>query len=241
MAVSTRSKRQSCARSQVVLHLITSPYFRSATVTPALLGDLASFLTASSNPALAASSGMAEFKATLMHVLEAICQVCVRSSARCVCALVYQVCVCARLPGVWWARLPGVCALVRGSASVWCVLGCAALSTSLRGGGKARCKVCAQHVAMPACCPLPIKRAARTLTYACLLPAREHTNNSIHVQPLARAQQTELVLQHHEAMLGQFLPALCATVSSPHESGDTRFFCLRMVSEVRAKSATTCS
>eukprot|EP00983_Pelagomonas_calceolata_P119130 1160572-Pelagomonas_calceolata.AAC.6 len=40
-------------------------------------------------------------------------------------------------------------------------------------------------------------------------------------------------------MLSQFLPALCATVSSPNESGDTRFFCLRMVSEVRG--AGTCA
>uniref|UniRef100_A0A7S3R0S0 Protein kinase domain-containing protein n=2 Tax=Dunaliella TaxID=3044 RepID=A0A7S3R0S0_DUNTE len=103
---------------QVVLHLITSPFFRASTVTPTLLSDLALFLVSSSNPVLATASGMAEFKATLMHVLEAICQ------------------------------------------------------------------------------------------------------------------QTELVLQHHEAMLSQFLPALCATVSSPNESGDTRFFCLRMVSEV---------
>ncbi|KAF5840559.1 hypothetical protein DUNSADRAFT_16357 [Dunaliella salina] len=102
-----------------IMLLCTRPYFRASTVTPALLSDLAFFLVSSSNPALATTSGMAEFKATLMHVLEAICQ------------------------------------------------------------------------------------------------------------------QTELVLQHHEAMLSQFLPALCATVSSPHESGDTRFFCLRMVSEIK--------
>jgi len=54
----------------------------------------------------------------------------------------------------------------------------------------------------------------------------------LHLYVFVCLQQTELVLQHHEAMLRQFLPALCATVSSPHESGDTRFFCLRMVSEV---------
>jgi len=76
MHMHTHTRTCARARAQVVLHLITSPYFRSTTVTSALLSDLASFLLASSNPALAASSGMPEFKATLMHVLEAICQVC---------------------------------------------------------------------------------------------------------------------------------------------------------------------
>lgn len=45
-------------------------------------------------------------------------------------------------------------------------------------------------------------------------------------------QQTELVLQHHQAMLDHMLPALCEVVGAPAESGDTRFFCLRMVSDV---------
>lgn len=63
------------AQFQVVLHLITSPYFRSAVVTPSLLADLAGYLTASASPACAGLPGMPEFKTTLMHVLEAICQV----------------------------------------------------------------------------------------------------------------------------------------------------------------------
>lgn len=45
-------------------------------------------------------------------------------------------------------------------------------------------------------------------------------------------QQTELVLQHHQALLDHMLPALCEVVGTAGESGDTRFFCLRMVSEV---------
>ncbi|GFH14092.1 predicted protein [Haematococcus lacustris] len=41
----------------------------------------------------------------------------------------------------------------------------------------------------------------------------------------------ELVLQHYQAMLDTLLPALCAVVRTMSESGDMRFFCLRMVSE----------
>lgn len=48
----------------------------------------------------------------------------------------------------------------------------------------------------------------------------------------AICQQTELVLQHHQAMLDHLLPALCEVVGTTAENGDTRFFCLRMVSEV---------
>uniref|UniRef100_A0A7S0S6G9 Protein kinase domain-containing protein n=1 Tax=Chlamydomonas leiostraca TaxID=1034604 RepID=A0A7S0S6G9_9CHLO len=59
---------------QVVLHVITSPYFRSSAVTPALLGDLASYLTVSETPQAGSLNGMQEFRTTLMHVLEAICQ-----------------------------------------------------------------------------------------------------------------------------------------------------------------------
>ncbi len=65
----------------VVLHLITSPYFRATTVTPQLLNDLAGYLTAtmeqpgSQSAAANAASGIVEFKSSLMHVLEAICQV----------------------------------------------------------------------------------------------------------------------------------------------------------------------
>ncbi len=54
------------------------------------------------------------------------------------------------------------------------------------------------------------------------------SQQSPHVHP----QQTELVLEHHEAMLDRLLPAVCEVIAAPSESGDTRFFCLRMVSEV---------
>mmetsp|Transcript_37117 Transcript_37117/g.82576 ORF Transcript_37117/g.82576 Transcript_37117/m.82576 type:complete len:1288 (+) Transcript_37117:271-4134(+) len=100
----------------VVLHLITSPYFRSAAVTPQLIADLAGYLTATASHA--GFPGAEEFKTTLMHVLEAICQ------------------------------------------------------------------------------------------------------------------QTELVLQNHQVMLDHLLPALCEVIATATESGDTRCFCLRMVSEV---------
>ena len=45
-------------------------------------------------------------------------------------------------------------------------------------------------------------------------------------------QQTELLLQHYEVILSNLLPAVCTVVTSPAESGDTRFLCLRLVSEV---------
>lgn len=121
------SSRNPLAQFPVILHLVTSPYFRPTTITPQLIADLGSYLTATSTStggaAAAASpgsslSGVLEFKATLMHVLEALCQ------------------------------------------------------------------------------------------------------------------QTELVLQHYQPMLESLLPAVCAVISSSGESGDTRFFCLRMVSEL---------
>lgn len=40
------------------------------------------------------------------------------------------------------------------------------------------------------------------------------------------------MLQHYTAVLDALLPALCGVVSADAESGDTRFFCLRMVSDV---------
>ncbi len=60
--------------AQVVLHLVTSPTFRTATITPALIEQLAGFLTATSNPSLSLP-GLSDFKGSLMHVLEALCQV----------------------------------------------------------------------------------------------------------------------------------------------------------------------
>ncbi|GLI65982.1 hypothetical protein VaNZ11_009669 [Volvox africanus] len=120
----------------VMLHLLTSPHFRSAVVSGQLVAELASWLTLTAGPAaggsigggaggsVAASAGssgaalLADFKTTLMPVLEALCQ------------------------------------------------------------------------------------------------------------------QGELVLQHYSAVLNTLLPALCGVVSTEAESGDTRFFCLRMVSDV---------
>jgi hypothetical protein len=63
---------------QVVLFLVTSPHFRSAAVTPTLIADVSSYLTASSgtSPAAASAASMAEFKEHMMHVVESICQVC---------------------------------------------------------------------------------------------------------------------------------------------------------------------
>lgn len=40
------------------------------------------------------------------------------------------------------------------------------------------------------------------------------------------------MLQHYSAVLNTLLPALCGVVSAEAEGGDTRFFCLRMVSEM---------
>ncbi len=73
-----------------MLHLVTSPFFRPTTVTPRLIAHLAAFLRASvaagggaAGAAGAAAAGggggggppgLGEFKATLMHVLEAISQ-----------------------------------------------------------------------------------------------------------------------------------------------------------------------
>eukprot|EP00198_Chlamydomonas_reinhardtii_P009635 XP_001698972.1 predicted protein [Chlamydomonas reinhardtii] len=48
----------------------------------------------------------------------------------------------------------------------------------------------------------------------------------------ALCQQGELVLQHYAGVLNTLLPALCGVVSAEAEGGDTRFFCLRMVSDV---------
>lgn len=82
--------------TQLVLHLVTSPFFRPTTVTPRLIAHLASFLRAAVAPSSGAAAGsgtpgggsgtpngggggggagLGEFKSTLMHVLEAISQV----------------------------------------------------------------------------------------------------------------------------------------------------------------------
>ena len=71
----------------VVLHLITSPCFRATTVTPQLIVDLAEYLAATTTGATGAgavqqAAAVADFKASLLHVLEAICQVGVGGVAR---------------------------------------------------------------------------------------------------------------------------------------------------------------
>lgn len=70
------SVKNPMAQFPVILHLITSPYFRPAAVTPQLITDLGAFLTltAAGGPGSGAQAALAEFKATLMHVLEALCQ-----------------------------------------------------------------------------------------------------------------------------------------------------------------------
>lgn len=89
-SASTRLQSNKSALSlfPVVLHLLTSPHFRTAVVSAQLVSDLATWLTFTSGPAaggtigggaggsLATSSGspgsalLADFKTTLMHVLE---------------------------------------------------------------------------------------------------------------------------------------------------------------------------
>eukprot|EP00873_Tetraselmis_striata_P032905 jgi/Tetstr1/453169/TSEL_040186.t1 len=59
----------------VVLHLLTSPAFRSAAVTPALVTELATYLSVTCQPSVN-FTGMAEFKTTLLHTLEALSQAC---------------------------------------------------------------------------------------------------------------------------------------------------------------------
>jgi serine/threonine-protein kinase ULK4 len=49
--------------------------------------------------------------------------------------------------------------------------------------------------------------------------------------PHPTTQQHELLLQHSAAFLQHLLPAYCAAIATPSESGDVRFFCLRMLSD----------
>lgn len=87
---SNNSSSSSLPYLQVVLHVITSPYFRTPIVNPALLSDLSACLLttalAAPSPPPQATAGdsttasttppaaLQEFKSTLMHVLEAACQ-----------------------------------------------------------------------------------------------------------------------------------------------------------------------
>eukprot|EP00798_Chlamydomonas_sp_ICE-L_P014436 gene14436-20443_t len=111
-------QRSALLQFPVVLHLLTSPFFRSSAITHQLITDLAGYLAIATSPAGTSLTAMQDFKATLLHVIEAICQ------------------------------------------------------------------------------------------------------------------QMEIVLLNHEPMLESLLPALSTVISTPSESGDTRFFCLRMLSEI---------
>lgn len=41
-------------------------------------------------------------------------------------------------------------------------------------------------------------------------------------------QNMEMLLEHHDAVLVDLLPALTNAVGATHESGDTRFLCLKV-------------
>ena len=62
------------SRSQVLLHLVTSPTLRPTVATPALTQRLAGFLAAASAADGATAPGLEEFRGALLHVLEALCQ-----------------------------------------------------------------------------------------------------------------------------------------------------------------------
>lgn len=62
---------------QVVLHLVTSPFFRPAVVDDALVQAMADFLLAvpAEGAMDGADSSVNDFRSTLLHVLEAVSQV----------------------------------------------------------------------------------------------------------------------------------------------------------------------
>jgi hypothetical protein len=74
------SSGASLEQLQVVLHLVTSPFFRPAVVDAQLVQMLAEFLLAvpaegSDGTEASAAGSVAEFRNTLLHVLEALSQV----------------------------------------------------------------------------------------------------------------------------------------------------------------------
>ncbi|KAK9809997.1 hypothetical protein WJX72_003108 [[Myrmecia] bisecta] len=58
----------------LVLHLVTSPALRSAAISENFIADLADLLRASSAASSAYGTSLQEFKAVLLHTLEAVCQ-----------------------------------------------------------------------------------------------------------------------------------------------------------------------
>ncbi|KAJ9520906.1 hypothetical protein QJQ45_014112 [Haematococcus lacustris] len=67
------SNKNPLQQFQVVVFLVTSPFFRSVAVSPGLIASLGSYLTASGSQGVSAAA-LAEFKETMMHVVESICQ-----------------------------------------------------------------------------------------------------------------------------------------------------------------------
>lgn len=54
---------------------------------------------------------------------------------------------------------------------------------------------------------------------------------------LGCAQNMETLLQHYDTVLGKLLPALATAVASNHETGDTRFLCLKVLMRPPPQSA----
>lgn len=177
-AAATAGPPVALAQFAVLLHLVTSPSFRPAVATPELTQQLASFLTASAHPAVAAAPGVGDFRVSLLHVLEALCQV-------------------------------GGCGLVTGA---W--------AAGLRSPGDQGLSWL-RSPPVPPTCPEPLMCTCSRADLLCPAPVFLRT-----------PQQSELVLAQQPSMMGVLLPALCAAVGRPHESGDVRFFCLRMLSDV---------
>lgn len=98
---------------------------------------------------------------------------------------------------------------------------------------KHACTPCAVY-SITSSLPLPHHHPLTHIAYnACTLPPK-HTPSyaTLHLpHPVTRAQQHELLLQHSGAFLQHLLPAYCAAIATPSESGDVRFFCLRMLSD----------
>ncbi|MEW5310458.1 MAG: hypothetical protein WDW38_002255 [Sanguina aurantia] len=164
---------------QVVLHFITSPYFRASTVTPALLTDVAAYLTRGRWRRQQRHAGLQEYGG-------------------------------ARAGSGGAARAPHH---VPRSRPDGMPLHSGILPSLTRACGSTTRRSCLQLA---------------TSTSSVQVPA---SPPPAPCGPLY-AQQAELVLLHHDTFLHTLLPTLCDVVASPSESGDRRFFCLRMLSDV---------
>jgi hypothetical protein len=97
-----------------------------------------------------------------------------------------------------------------------------------------RCKPPLDRAGPPPC--LAVRSAPPGDCAAAVAPAWVPTSPSRAPPPRprnarARPQQHELLLAHSGAFLQHLLPTYCAAISAPSESGDARFFCLRMLSD----------